>query len=531
MTNEKNLLAALSQDLLNRYEQIKTLGINERDFEDKECVAIYKAIEKSSEMNIGKLTAEVLRESGVDNTSVILQDFKNDTSDFDVALHKLMVKKQDRLRETIFNSYNAKIKASKSFTEKQNLSSELNQKLAQLDLMFVGSAEKGLEEIAREIYNEQAIASKPLSTGFAWIDEITMGLWRGLPHIIAGESGNGKSLLMKNIAMRMALSKEQGGLGYRVLIISLEMTKKMLTQQFLAMLNDDFYTNWYGFNIKKENMKDKLGEALKLASVLPNLKIDDDSYTPEKLAQKIRQSKSLYDVIIVDYFQALDLADNMNEGQAYNRASKIITRAIKETQDIAVVLLSQVTSKEGGKAKTEKQHQEAALRYSKQLLNDTAFELIVYQDELKDLTPDFKNEENKINLFIRKNRNGLQEQHTKLRFVNSKGIIGDWDKVTVKPVPKKMTKQEYLNLKDWETGLLPTHTYEGIPVNHLNRSELKELGFKIPQKLFTKRDNREGVRQEVAKQFTELAGFIKIEAEPDGDINFEELMDVIDTSL
>jgi replicative DNA helicase len=66
-----------------------------------------------------------------------------------------------------------------------------------------------------------------ISTGYDELDELTKGLVKGELIVIAGKTSYGKTTLAVNIANRVALA------NYRVLFVTLEMTRTQLTSKFV----------------------------------------------------------------------------------------------------------------------------------------------------------------------------------------------------------------------------------------------------------------------------------------------------------
>jgi replicative DNA helicase len=271
----------------------------------------------------------------------------------------------------------------------------------------------------------------PISTGYKEIDEYAGGgIYRSFFTILAGESGNGKTTFMEMMSLHQALN------GYKVLIISLELTKEMIAEKYLARLDtgkDAGFEKWRAFNVPKEKMDAVRVDALCLASLIDEtLFIDDNPYTPSELAERIKQAAAEgMDIVYIDYFQSLELDESGNEAWAYNSASKTIRQAVKESKDLAVVLLSQVTEQQG----KDPDPQKAKLRYAKQLLNDTSLELIIYRDE----DPPEVGEE--INIFLRKNRFGTRHTLVNLPFLPKRGLIGKLEVPNVK-VDRETIKYE-----------------------------------------------------------------------------------------
>lgn len=415
------VLQGLHKDI-TRIQDLMNYGVTASDFGD--LAPVFSAFKDAYDNDL-PLSLEHLSKTGLSDPKKALTVLENSISheSYLYAGKELLIIKQNAERQVLMQSYQKRILAEKDYKKVILLSSEMTQKINELDNRYVTDSEKSLTDIIPEVYSNEHIR-KPVSTGYEWLDEmIGGGFYPGLPSICAGDSGHGKSTLMKNIVLRQTLKPEYGGKGMKVLVASLELTREYLAQQIISLLALDSIAKWRNFNISPSDMEDRKYCALKLAELCPGLMIDDSSYTPQKLARKIRQSKGKYDCIWVDYFQALEVDGENGEGMAFNKASRMVTQAIKETKDVALVLLSQVTGNGGDSVKTEKNHRESKLRYAKQLLNDTALEIIVYRDEKKEDDPSFNADQ--LNVYVRKNRMAEPEIHTKVPFLKSFGLIGE----------------------------------------------------------------------------------------------------------
>lgn len=70
-----------------------------------------------------------------------------------------------------------------------------------------------------------------MSTGYQSLDDLTKGLVQGELIVVAGKTSYGKTTLAVNVASRVALQ------GYRVLFVTMEMTRVQLTSKFMY-IND-----------------------------------------------------------------------------------------------------------------------------------------------------------------------------------------------------------------------------------------------------------------------------------------------------
>lgn len=422
------LLRKLAENV-SVYGEVKE-EIGEFSFLTKEEQWIVSGLEKALTMGSTRLETGHLATTGM-SEEAILAFFAMDVKEsLDYYKSAYLYRIKEKKRSILLKEYQVRIEKA-SGEQRVALTKELVDQLASLDYdSTTTTTEYSIGEIASEMYQIQNI-NPPISTGYAWLDELLGGgLYQGLPYLFMGETGNGKSTLMKCCSLIQAVKPEYGGRGLNVLVISQELTKEYLTTQYLTMLDADMdssLSKWRPFNVSENKMMDVRTKALKLATVAPGLVIDDSSYSPEKLARKIKDSVGRFDVIWVDYFQALEVpAGITNEASHFNRSSRIITQAVKEAKEIAVCVLSQITTPTNKKAVKPEEHMTANARYAKQLIQDAAAEIIVFKDEKTD-EPDF--EGTFSNIYIRKNRNNGEKQEvlTRKPVFPNKGIIGiEW---------------------------------------------------------------------------------------------------------
>lgn len=475
-------------------EDAKALGLGKDDFTDSTNQRAYLAMLNAKQMGVYHFSKEVILSAGIESVEydeLLSSEFnrKKNQDDFEFYT-KQMIEHLIAVREqNIIRTYQAKIAKEPDYAKKSELREEMYLAMGDIVQELLQTKTPTFDDIIQDMLKGK-LKNLPVSTGFEWLDNrIAGGFYTGLISIIAAESGHGKSLLMKNCAVRQALPKEHGGLGMKVLILSMELTKEFLAEQMMAILMKSRMKDVKFHKMLEADPKVSAGfmsKADKLGHIMKNLYIEDGVFTPQKVARRLKQAKKEgIQVVYIDYFQHLDI-DDKGDGNAYNRAAKAVTSAVKEVKDIAVVVLSQVTG-EGGKAiKTPNDHQTAKLRYAKQLLNDTAVEILSYRNERPEEEPEFENENEKINLYIRKNRMGVPEQlMDNIPYMSSYGLIGtfrepDVDKIIVNR-PTLDPKKELEEMRQASTELPQksffTPTPDDLPVNDENDENEVEFEF------------------------------------------------------
>lgn len=317
--------------------------------------------------------------------------------------------------------------------------------------------EQDYYEIGKEVLTKEEIEENLIPTGIDFIDKQTGGCWRGFTQIIGAPSGVGKTTLLRNMAVRMALPKVYGGQGLKVAIISLEMTKKFLWRQIAAFIEDENMSKWFSVNLEKQKLEEIRKRGLQLSSYLKDhLFIDDESYTDDKLANFIRYAEDKYDVVFVDYFQSLRRIGGKSKYEFLSDATIKIRDAARDTREVAVVMLSQITGEGGRAISSVDDLRKCKMRDCDDLKHIASWSCLLYKDQpqvqssgkqKKDAKPIVKPVENEhtINVYIGKNRSGKGEMmDTNVPFIPEKGIIGNWFGAT--PVQEERRKKAAKNV-------------------------------------------------------------------------------------
>jgi len=222
-----------------------------------------------------------------------------------------------------------------------------------------------------------------LSTGFAALDRITLGLQPSDLIILAARPGQGKTSLALNIAVNAALKTQAV-----VLIFSLEMSKEALGLRMLsshAEVEAKLIKN--GQAVKDSEKMTSLGNA---AQELAETRIFVDE-TPgiqigeiKNKCRRLQNKEGRLDLVIVDYLQLMDFGGNGKaSSRPENRQQEIatLTRMLKQLAralECPVIVLSQLSreiEKRGGHRPVL-----ADLRESGAIEQDADIVMFIYQE-------------------------------------------------------------------------------------------------------------------------------------------------------
>lgn len=195
----------------------------------------------------------------------------------------------------------------------------------------------GIIEFNAELHQKVFGKYSFLSTGIDFLDYMLGGEWprRGLT-VILGEGGSGKTALISDSILRMALK------GTPSLFFSLEMVKSRLVQRFVAN-----YASIDGLKIRTGNVTEeelsKINDAVKVIQTLPIYISDDPKLTIEQIAALTRQHYKQYNIraVFVDYLQiigGMSVSESTSDLYGYFAAT---LRNVAVECDIAAILLAQ----------------------------------------------------------------------------------------------------------------------------------------------------------------------------------------------
>jgi replicative DNA helicase len=176
-----------------------------------------------------------------------------------------------------------------------------------------------------------------ISTGLFGVDKITHGFCNGQLIILAARPAVGKTALALQMAAAFASS------GKKVLFVSLEMTKKQLTERVLlgtANVNTNRVMNGY------HDANDMQRITMAAAKVAPlNIWLETSDSTPSQLAaiaRRMRRSKDGLGLIVVDYLQLVRPEDRrMPREQQISEISRRL-KSLTIEMDIPILCLAQL---------------------------------------------------------------------------------------------------------------------------------------------------------------------------------------------
>lgn len=204
------------------------------------------------------------------------------------------------------------------------------------------SLNAGISEFLSDFGSKYRGDYKYISTGLPFLDNMMGGEWcRSEISIITGAAGGGKSAIMGNSSLAMALK------GTPVLVFSLEMPKRVLVGRWIAQLAqvDARVIRAGRESITREVSADKvvrINEAIKTLQELPLYIIDTPGLSGDYISSIIRQYHRDYGVqaFFVDYLQIM--AFDIELGKHYGLGAGLLT-LVQTAKDlnIAGIVLAQ----------------------------------------------------------------------------------------------------------------------------------------------------------------------------------------------
>ncbi len=224
------------------------------------------------------------------------------------------------------------------------LISELQNKLLQITSTRTASVYK-IDKVVKEVFDivDFNIKNKGsltgLATGFDFFDKFSNGLQNSDLIIIAGETSQGKTSLVLNICLNVALS-----CGKKVGILSPEMSRAQLGSRLMSQVSGISPKKILSSKLQNDDI-DRLQVKVK-DLVESNIYIDDCSSTNlEYVLGAIRSLKIKHDInmIAVDYLQLINnpIKYTNKEQQVADTARKLKNMA--KEMDIPIILLSQLS--------------------------------------------------------------------------------------------------------------------------------------------------------------------------------------------
>lgn len=241
-----------------------------------------------------------------------------------------------------------------------------------------------------------------IPTGLKDLDKMLAGLQRSDLDIIAARTSMGKTALMLNIALDIAIKAKQGA----VLIFSLEMSKEQLVDRLLAAeAGVDAWSLRTGEGLNDDDFE-RISAAMGELAEAPIFIDDTSGITVGDLRTKARRlhHKHPLAAIMVDYLQLMSggsrfasVANRVQEISEISRSLKILAREL----NVPVVALSQLSR--SVESRSPQIPQLADLRESGSIEQDADVVMFLYREDYYNPETD---RQNITDVFIKKHRNG-----------------------------------------------------------------------------------------------------------------------------
>ncbi|XXP77507.1 MAG: replicative DNA helicase [Lettuce witches'-broom phytoplasma] len=186
-----------------------------------------------------------------------------------------------------------------------------------------------------------------LKTGYAGLDEITLGLKPEELIILAARPSMGKSSLMMNIAVNIAQENKNGKAS--VAIFSLEMSNEQLGSRMISAKSQISHKNIQLGILHQQQLK-QVNYSIETLQDL-NLYFDDSAAANildiKSQCRQLKKQDKL-DIVIIDYLQLIRKANKTNNQGFFNRQEEVsdISKSLKEMArelKIPVLALSQLS--------------------------------------------------------------------------------------------------------------------------------------------------------------------------------------------
>lgn len=204
------------------------------------------------------------------------------------------------------------------------------------------SLNTGISEFLSDFGSKYRGDYKYISTGLPFLDNMMGGEWcRSEVSIITGASGGGKSAIMGNSALAMAMK------GIPVLIFSLEMPKRVLIGRWISSLAEvDAKIIRAGRETITKSISDdkiaRIDQAIEKLQSLPLYIIDTPALDANYMSSVIRQYHRDYGIeaFFIDYLQIMGFDNAL--GKHYGLSAGLLT-LVQTAKDlnIAGVILAQ----------------------------------------------------------------------------------------------------------------------------------------------------------------------------------------------
>ncbi len=251
---------------------------------------------------------------------------------------------------------------------------------------FAASSSRALE-IAERAFKKGGVMAG-VSTGLHDLDDMTGGLTQSDLIIIGGRPGMGKTSLVTNIALRVALeiaetrrvtSINEGVVGF----FSLEMSSDQLATRVLSE-----YARVSGFNLRKGRVSaDEFEGFANAQHTLRDLPLRTDSTGAISITNLVIRARNLkkrfgLKLLIVDYLQLVKGSPGRRDRNRVEEVTEITTglKALAKELNVPIIALSQLSRKL--EDRDDKRPMMSDLRESGSIEQDADIILLVYRDEV-----------------------------------------------------------------------------------------------------------------------------------------------------
>ena len=284
----------------------------------------------------------------------------------------------------------------------------ISQKIAKLKEKVVVDSFTGIDEVLVELYKHMdEVRDKELSgitTGFKRLDQITGGFQKGGMYIVGARPSVGKSAFMGRMVYKAAKA------GFKVGIISLEMTDNQIAARISSLVTDIEYWRIYRSRMVDEEQRDHFYRKTHQLSEMPIVISDQTGVDVADVKAKIARlkNKNKIDILFIDYLQLLDTDErerNVNREQQVSKMSRGIKLMAKD-YEIPVVVLAQLNRI--SETTADKKPRLHNLRESGSLEQDADGVLFLHRDWMSGIkeNEDGSSTENEADIIIAKWRDG-----------------------------------------------------------------------------------------------------------------------------
>ncbi|MHB1702857.1 MAG: replicative DNA helicase [bacterium] len=234
-----------------------------------------------------------------------------------------------------------------------------------------------------------------ISTGFAYLDELTTGFQNSNLIVLAARPSIGKTALALKIALNMAAS------GKKIAFFTIEMAKEQIAERVISLLGKVDSKDLRKRRVSENLLTDILEKTEELGIYIN----DDSSINIVELKAKIKQLKreKQVDIVFIDYLQLIKPVNNKTpREQAISDISRGL-KAIAKDLNMPIAALAQLNRLV--EARSDKKPQLADLRESGSIEQDADLVMLIHRPGFYKKDGEADND-NSAEIIIAKQRNG-----------------------------------------------------------------------------------------------------------------------------